>query len=216
MRMEGFFLLVILLLLVVGAVAAAARVVRWIAEPIESLARARQARTQFTLADLLILFAMLQLAVGTIHYLTTSGREPGAMPSLQRGVFVVDGLAALIILCSWWCGVSMVSRAGVNQWWHRAIILAFVVPCGTLSVVAVIVLAIPGVVALANKPDQAPLILGIGCALAAVIGVCGQLTRWIAAKYPLDTPTKPPDSEQQSLNNAASVASRSPGGHAGG
>lgn len=171
------------LLLLIPAGFAAAAAARWIAEPIETLAKSRRAHLQFTLLDLLILFALLQLAVGTVQYLVGSPGNSDYRQSQRVAAYVFDAFAALVIVLSWWCGVSMVSRAGIGRGWHRAIILAFVVPCGTVSLAALVLMTTSIFFVVLASPGTAALMIGIMCALLAVTGVCGQLTRWIAAKY---------------------------------
>lgn len=182
-------ILLFMLLLLGGAVAVAIRVVRWIAEPIESLARSRQARTQFTLADLLVLFAMLQLAVGTVHYLVMRGAGPGSGGRVP-GAYGLDAFAALFTVLCWWCGASMVSRAGIQRSWHRIVVLAFVVPVGIASCVAIVGLTVFAAgCAWEREFTGGAIATGILCVLLICVCACGDLTRWIAAKYqPLDRP----------------------------
>ena len=111
---------------------------------------------------------------------------------------VADASAALVVLFCWCCGVSMVSRAGISRWWHRAVILIFVVPCGTLGAIAMLYLAIAEVVALAAAPENAPLVAGIGFALVAVILACGESARRIAAQYPYSGPAETSDTHDAS------------------
>lgn len=189
-------LFLILLMLPFGAAAVAIAIVRWIARPIESLARSSQRAIQFTLSDLLVLFAVLQLTVGTVHYLMTKDVEPGSAYDRSSGVYVSDAFVAVFTALCWWCGASMVSRAGIQLWWHRAIVLGFVVPCGIASGAATVATVVVGLLSIWDSPEISVTMAGIACAALAVAGVCGATTRWIAAKYPLDTPTNPPDTER--------------------
>lgn len=181
--MELFFLLVVLLILL-GIIAAALRMVRWIAKPLETAARSRRFPLQFTVLDVLILFTMLQCTVGTVHYLATGDVEPGsaAARDAAASAFALDAVAAVFFLLCWCCGVSMASRAGINRWWHRVIILGLVAPGTTIGVPFAVVLT-PSLFV-----GGGATVLGILCLAFVVIALCGALTRWIAAKYPLHEP----------------------------
>lgn len=173
------------------------RVVRWIAEPIEDLAQARRAPTQFTLADLLILFAALQLAVGSVHYLATGGTPLGSTGMSRDAALGFDAVAALVVVLSWWCGASMVSRAGIQHWWHRAVILAFVVPCGAVSAVVMVGLLMTVVPLIVNGPSEAGTwFLLVACVTAVLLHVCGLLSRWVASKYQNSPPAALPDTRE--------------------
>ncbi len=171
------------LVLLVGAGYVAVVMVRWIARPIEALAQSRQAPSQFTVGDMLVLFAMLQLAVGKVHYVAVNYMGPEPSEARRGMAFFLDAIAAVILLLCWWCGVGMVSRAGINRWWHRVIVLGFVVPCSIVSLAAMVPLSISLVFVLLGGPNVAANVTGILVLLLAVVGVCGKLTRWVAAKY---------------------------------
>ena len=195
--MEPF---VFFLLLVVG-IAAAIAMARWIAQPLESLAKSRQALFQFTVSDLLTLVAMLQLAVGTVHYRVMRRLALDDPAQARDFAFSVNAFAATLIVLWWWCGASMVSRAGIRAWWHRAIILTLVVPCGFASSIATVVFVSTGLSSVAQKCDTIQTILtmtGFACAILAVAGACGLVTRWIAAKYHPREVAAEPDSEHVS------------------
>lgn len=190
----------------IAASVAAAYVAGWIADPIESLARSRRAPTQFTVCDLLILFAWLQLAVGTVHYLMTHGEEPGAVNTLRDSVLLMDGSAATFITMCWWCGTSMVSRAGIGHWWHRAVILGFVVPCGILGSLAMVAVLAGGIPAILFGPPSAVSVLVVVAAVVVVvlIHVCGMLARWVAAKYPPRQSAEQANQQDGASSHAAS------------
>ena len=186
MVMLGLF---IFLLLLAGGLVEAIAVLRWIARPMDSLVQSRRCRTQFTVADILVLFATLQGVVGTVHYLLSRGAaEPGSAQARDdvASTLFADSVVAAYLLLSWWAGVVMVSRAGISRWWHRAIVLGIVAPGTTISVPATVVLTWTTVAALFEGPPSETLtVLGLLCVALAVVGVCGALTRWVASKSPL-------------------------------
>lgn len=194
----GPFLVIATLLLVCGAVVVAVGILYWIMWPLEALSRTRPIRSQFTLSDLLVLFVMLQMIVGTVHYLTIEEAGFLAADSRPLEMLLIDGGAALITLVSWWCGVGVVSRAGIDRWWHRAVIVALVVPLGACSALISLFLLILAICSMFSGAARLGWLAAFSAwsALTAVIAACGLLTRWIAAKYQPRAAEGQPDAER--------------------
>lgn len=183
----GLVSFIIVILVLFGISTAAIRMVRWIVRPLESLARPRQSSIQFTVLDVLMLFAMLQCTVGTVHYLATTGVEPGsaAAHDAVTSAYAWDAIAAVYFVLCWCGGMTMASRAGINRWWHRVIILGFVAPGTTIGVPLTISLAISLTVFVdRGELESGMAMLGMLCLALGVIGLCRALASWLAAKYP--------------------------------
>jgi hypothetical protein len=111
-----------------GGIALAVLVIRWCAVwvlgPLDQAAKKRRHPVQFSLADLLCLFILVDLPMGGIQCLVPEGdRVTGGVIAAD---VVVAGLAALV----WWTGVRTLSRAGIHGTWQRSFVLAIVIPAG--------------------------------------------------------------------------------------
>jgi hypothetical protein len=100
--------------------------------PLAEGARNRQCPVQFGLADLLCLFVLIQLPVGTIHW--------GFRDVLGARIIVLDIVLAAFATSLWWTGVRTLSRAGVQVTWQRCIVLTLGLPAAYVSSVGLIVL----------------------------------------------------------------------------
>lgn len=104
----------------------------------------------------------------------------------------------------------MASRAGISHWWHRAIVVGIVAPCATIGVLFTVVLALiiitNGIGYLSGSGVRPELpMLGMFCLALALVGVCGLLTRWLAAKYPPGEPAGQSDAEPPPATRSTSV-----------
>jgi hypothetical protein len=115
-------------LVAVGGIALAVFVIWWSAVwvlgPLDQAAKNRWHPVQFSLADFLCLFILVDLPMGGIHCFVPQGdREMG-------GVIAADVLVALLAALVWWTGVRTLSRAGIHGTWRRGFVLAVVIPAG--------------------------------------------------------------------------------------
>jgi hypothetical protein len=96
----------------------------WVLGPLDRAARRRSHPVQFSLADLLCLFILVDLPMGGIHCLVPNGdRTPD-------GVIAADVVVTLVAALVWWTGVRTLSRAGIHGTWQRSFVLAVVIPAG--------------------------------------------------------------------------------------
>ena len=80
----------------------------WVLGPLDRAAKNRRFAMQFSLADLLCLFVLVQLPVGLLHWAAGGSKmEPG-------GVLVVDIQIAVAATVVWWKCVRTMSRAGIH------------------------------------------------------------------------------------------------------
>ena len=112
-----------LALLFCGLIAAASLLVaigRYILGPLDRAARHRRRPTQFTMVDFLSLMFLFQLPMAALRGWTNLREEPTVW------VFYVFGWLATAAM--WASSVRTLSRAGVENTWHRGVFLAFVLP----------------------------------------------------------------------------------------
>ena len=102
-------------------------ILKRIMDPLEAAARRQSRPAQFTMADFLSLFFLLQIPMAAIHAL------PGDVP---RGAKVtLDCFAWVVCGLLWASGVKKLANSGVERPRHRLIFLALVLPAsffGTL------------------------------------------------------------------------------------
>jgi hypothetical protein len=92
----------------------------WVLGPLNRAAENREFPIQFSLADLLCLFVLVQLPVGIVHWATRGEWE--------RGMVSGDVFFGLLAGLLWWNVARLLSRAGVHTVWQRCVALTFVVP----------------------------------------------------------------------------------------
>ncbi|NLE38502.1 MAG: hypothetical protein GX621_10805 [Pirellulaceae bacterium] len=172
-----------LFLLVVGVMALYV-ISRLIVRPLDQAARTRHCPTQFTIVDVLCLFALVQVATSLIHHLTEVG-DP-LVGREARIAYFYDAYAWLSIGLIWWKCVRIMSRAGIHKPWHRIVLLIFVLPGTLLSLVlgGFLAVAIPISLAVSVGQVEAWLVwceLGLAIGVLAMIWVCAFVVRRIVA-----------------------------------
>jgi hypothetical protein len=159
----------VLLLLIVGGSFA------WVLGPLERAARTRRGAIQFSLADFLCLFVLVQLPLGAVHGLTSHASERSA-------VLGFDLLAAGIAVVGWLAGIQLLSNAGIRAPWHRFIALAVVMPITIFGNFALVLMPAMAVVMLGDQQYFGACCLFVAeVLLVAVFFGLGKFTRMIAA-----------------------------------
>lgn len=114
-------------LLMAVAIGSGIVILKRIMDPFEAASRRQSRPAQFTMADFLSLFFLLQIPMAAIHAL------PGDVP---RGAKVtLDCFAWVVCGLLWGSGVKKLANSGVERPRHRLIFLALVLPAsffGTL------------------------------------------------------------------------------------
>jgi hypothetical protein len=158
---------------------------RWIFNPVERAARRRELPPQYSIADFLCLFFLIQLPMALVHgYLGgTESRGPGS--ELARAApWVLDVFAWFACGMMWWLSIRTLSRAGIRNPWSRAIFLVVVVPVALVGALGIPMLSIAVLIGL-HSWTPAPwiwwaLVLLDLVFVGAVFG-CGKYTRRIVA-----------------------------------
>jgi hypothetical protein len=150
---------------------------KWVIGPLDRAAKDRQYPVQYSLADLLCVFVLVQLVIGLSHWATCDSQQPTAI-----AILILDVVLAAVAAVVWWKFVRTLSRAGILIVWHRCVILVIILPAAVVGSIAVMFLFF---VALATIQSQ-NIIVGIWLLLAEipVIGIqyaMGRFTRRIAA-----------------------------------
>jgi hypothetical protein len=107
----------------------------WVLGPLNRAAENRDFPIQYSLADLLCLFVLVQLPVGIVHWATLGSGER----SLEVPGDVFFGLLAGLL---WWNVARLLSRAGVHTVWQRCVALTVVVPAIIVGPIVVMVIPI--------------------------------------------------------------------------
>ena len=90
----------------------------WTLRPLDQAAKNSTRRPQFTLVDFFCLFILIQLPTGLIH---------GWLPDYPA-IWLLDAFAWGACGMMWWISVRTLSRAGVQNPWHRGIFLVLALP----------------------------------------------------------------------------------------
>jgi len=172
--MEGLFVL-----LFIWGVVLAVWTAIWILQPVARKAKPRKHSRQFTLADFLALFLVLQLWMALVHAMFADGTGEA------RGLLDVCGW--IVLGLPWWVCVQMLSRAGVRTAWRRGVFLAIVLPitvAGTFAVVAYTVtlpIVLFETLSRQLRFERLLLMLGAGVFLFGILHATGRVSRWVAA-----------------------------------
>jgi hypothetical protein len=152
----------------------------WILRPLDEAARGRELPMQFTLGDFLGLVFLMQVPTWALM--------------LDRRLawpIVVFGWIAFGLM--WLFGVHTLSRAGVENPWHRVLFVAVVIPgsvCATIALPAVAMGLIVTVFEPRGGPPALAVLVGVvllGCALYGL----GLSTRWMLAGRKAGEPLGP-------------------------
>lgn len=162
-------LLIGIALLIAGFVALW-KTAAWILRPLDEAARGRDLPMQFTLGDFLGLVFLMQVPTWALM--------------LDRRLawpIVVFGWIAFGLM--WLFGVQTLSRAGVENPWHRVLFVAVVIPGSVCSTIALPTVAMGLIVAIVGPYrggwEFLPLVILL--ALACVLYALGRATRRMLA-----------------------------------
>ncbi len=193
--------------LAVGGLALA--IGRWIFNPVDRTARGRQFPPQYSIADFLCLFFLIQLPMALVHgYLGgTESRRPGA--ELDRAApWILDVFAWFACGMMWWLSVRTLSRAGIRNPWSRAIFLVIVIPVALVGALGIPIVTIAILIGLGSA-ERVPLPMW-GLVLLELVFVgavfgCGKYTRRIvaAAAPPGESDKSPPRVRPASVRQAS-------------
>ena len=161
----------------IPGIAAASFCARWTLGPLEHAAANSKARVHFTIADILCLFAQIQLLLGMIY------REARGMTSDSSELLLTVVVSlSVVVLAIWYGSVVLLERAGVRNVWHRVFVLFIGTPVGTLG--SAVLCAIP-VISVLNATERkwellwlAPLALVL---LGLLAGIRFAIQRIVAA-----------------------------------
>ncbi len=151
----------------------------WVLRPLDRAAKNRPFAIQFSLADLLCLFVLVQLPLGVVHSVLHWVPRGG---EVHVGVLVVDLVVGLLAASVWWAYVRTLSRAGIHVVWHRCVALTIALPAAFLGSIAMTLLPVLAVGLLIGRETSAGLWMLL--AMVAVGGVLyglGRFTRAIVA-----------------------------------
>lgn len=161
-------------------------IVKWILDPLETASRRQRRPAQFTMADFLSLFFLLQFPMAAIHAL------PDEVP---RGVKVAFDCAAWVACGSLWASsVKKLANCGVERPRHRLIFLALILPISFFGTLAFIIGGIACIAALWDAPRSGVwgmVLLVVELALLIVFRLSANFVRRMVA--PADA--KPADVE---------------------
>jgi hypothetical protein len=188
----------LVLLIPFAAISIAVIGVMWVLGPIGRAAKNRSYPVQFTLADFLCLFVLVQLALaGPAILLRRSNERNDPVTTACTLVAAIVGLMVLL----WWSGVRTLSRAGIHNTFARAVTLTIAIPFGYGFSIALAVVPIAFFVSLAKEDGNfsiAGYLFLAELALVALVWALGLITRRIVAKaqppssdLPLSEPTSP-------------------------
>ncbi len=96
----------------------------WVLGPLDRAAKNRWYPVQFSLADFLCLFILVDLSLGGIHSCVPKG------DGVMGGAIAVDAVVVVLAALVWWTGVRTLSRAGIHGTWRRGFVLVVVIPVG--------------------------------------------------------------------------------------
>jgi hypothetical protein len=151
----------------------------WVLGPIDRAAKNRQYPPQFSLADLLSLFVLVQLPVGIVHWAVQGSESLATERESLAAEAVVDVLVAGTAIVVWWKCVGTLSRAGIGVVWHRCMILAVGLPVVLAAIGALMILPCAAFVVLTEQND--PIGWWMLVAEAPVAGVLFGLSRFTRA-----------------------------------
>jgi hypothetical protein len=169
-------LLSILALIAVGISTALAAVgVWWVFGPLYRAAEERDCCVQFTLADVLCLFVLMQLTLGVVHWT--------ARDATIGDLIAADVVCFLCVAFAWWTCVRMLSRAGVRVVWQRCVILLVAISVTGIGGFALAALPFAAISLFAGQRDRLHDVSAIVGAIlsAGVLYVLGCFTRGIVA-----------------------------------
>lgn len=194
--MESFACVLILAVPLAGACLAMG-IGLWVFNPLERAARRRELPPQYSIADFLCLFFLIQLPMALVHGYFGGAESRRAADELDRvAPWILDAFAWFACGMMWWLSVRTLSRAGIRNPWSRAIFLVVVVPVALVGALGIPILS---AVIVTDLGSLAPfswwsLVLLLELALIAAVLGCGKYTRRIvaAAAVPGEADKAPP------------------------
>jgi len=185
--------ILVALLVLAGAAAVLGLVASWVFRPIDQAAKGRKAPMQFTLGDFLGLMFLAQLPMGALLF------------DYGEGGWLLVGFGWLAFGSMWLAGVRAISRAGIENPWHRAVFVGLIIPgsvCGVMGLLPLAMLAVTLPARPHRSSTEGALIVGGLAALALALFAFGLLTRRMLARRPKNAetgaddatpPNSPPD-----------------------
>jgi hypothetical protein len=107
----------------------------WVLGPLNRAAKDRHYPIQYSIADLLCLFVLVQLPIGIVHWVASSAR-------MESGEVICDILIGTVAILLWWNCARLLSLAGVQSVWRRCVFLTAAVPSIIVGPIAVVLLPI--------------------------------------------------------------------------
>jgi hypothetical protein len=130
--MENIFCLLAFAAMVAGIAEVVLGCLRWALGPLDRPAQNQKSSMQFSVADLLYLFVLVQLPVGVVHWVLLRVEIP-------FDALVGDSAVGIVAALVWWRSMRMLSRAGVHTVWRRCTVLTVALPgiiVGTVGMIA--------------------------------------------------------------------------------
>jgi hypothetical protein len=152
----------------------------WTMGPLYRAARHRRDTGQFTIADLLCLFVLVQITVGVVHTVAGYG----------NGVIAADVVLLAIIAMLWWSCVRTLNRAGVRPTRQRCVVIVVVLPTSAIASFSFVFFAFI-VLAVLSEPTRGSMtalawyLLGITL-IAGAVYAAGRFTRKITGPVKMD------------------------------
>jgi hypothetical protein len=106
--------------LLVGQLIFCPWLIGWMCQPLKARARGTTAVRRFRLVDLLALMLLLQACLAGLAWFLPRGHAYGWL--------LAGALVVFVVAISWWGGVELISRAGIDTAWRRLTFLGGVLP----------------------------------------------------------------------------------------
>jgi hypothetical protein len=147
----------------------------WVLAPLSRAAKSRQGIFQFSLADFLCLFVLIQLPFGAVYGMANEY-------SKREVVVGFSLLIAAVAVVAWLAGVQLLSKANIRVPWHRGVALGVVMPITVFGNFALIGMPIAAMSALdSGRSSQAFWLFVAETLVAGAVYACGRFTRMIVA-----------------------------------
>jgi hypothetical protein len=154
----------------------------WTLGPLDRAAKDRRYPIQFSLADLLCLFVLVQLPIGAVHCVPHGQGVRGVM-------VVVDVVLAAVAAVVWWTGVRTLSRAGIHVVWQRCLLLSVVLPSAVVGSFAGVGLPAAAIACFSSRePEWGGWLLAMEIPLFAILYGLGRFTRAVVASSRIEEP----------------------------
>ena len=99
--------------------------------PLDNAAKHRRCAVQFSLADFLAIFILLQVLLGCVHYVA----GPAELRPSEIEI-TIDVLAAMLVAALWWTTIRTLSKAGIHKMRTRLLLLLVVIPLSYITAFA--------------------------------------------------------------------------------